>query len=179
MKSNIALIGFMGAGKTSIARELARRLGRTLVHLDRLVEERAEKTIAQIFAEDGEILFRELEIEVVAVVARLKNQVIDCGGGIVLNQINIARLHQDAVIVYLTASPGVLHKRIGEQIGTRPLIGTERLSERIAKLLQFRRPLYEAAADITIGTERLPICTVVDEIIAHPAVNGKNTGWNF
>ena len=76
-----------------------------------MIEQKAGKTIPEIFREDGEIAFRELEIEVSKEAAEEKNAVIDCGGGVVLNKINIDRLRKDTVIVYLTASPGVILKR--------------------------------------------------------------------
>ena len=103
MKSSIALIGFMGTGKTAVGRALAKKLNREFVELDSLIEQRAGKSIPDIFQQDGEIAFRELEIEVTKEVSRAKNLVIGCGGGIVLNKINIDRLRKEARIVYLTA----------------------------------------------------------------------------
>ncbi|NQT04591.1 MAG: shikimate kinase, partial [Dehalococcoidia bacterium] len=92
MKSNIALVGFMGTGKTDVGRLLAGKLGKDFIELDELIEQKAGKTIPEIFQQDGEIAFRELEIEATGEAAEKKNAVIACGGGVVLNQINVDRL---------------------------------------------------------------------------------------
>ena len=89
MKTNIALVGFMGVGKTAVGEALAKKLDRKFVELDLLIEQRAGKPIPEIFQQDGEVAFRELEIEVTKEVSRDKNLVIACGGGLVLNKINI------------------------------------------------------------------------------------------
>ena len=98
MKTSIALIGFMGTGKTAVGKALAAKLGREFVELDSLIEQKAGKTIPEIFQQDGEIGFRELEIEVAKEVAVKKKAVIACGGGIVLNKINIDRLRKEGII---------------------------------------------------------------------------------
>lgn len=166
MKTNIALIGFMGTGKTVAGQALAGKLGRKFVELDSLIEKKAGKTIPEIFQQDGEVAFRELEIEVAKEVSERKNLVIACGGGIVLNKINIDRLKQEAIIVYLTASPMVTLKRTLGDGQTRPLLHVrDKLSE-IRELLKFRKPYYERAADIEINTSRLNTDSVVEQIIS-------------
>ncbi|TET26383.1 MAG: shikimate kinase [Dehalococcoidia bacterium] len=165
MKSSIALIGFMGVGKTAVGRVLARKLKRKFVELDSLIERRAGKSIPEIFREEGEVAFRKLEIEVTEAVSRNGNQVIAAGGGVVLNKINIDRLKEDSLIVYLTAPPKVILKRI-EAGGERPLLEVTNPTLTIQELLSFRKPFYERAADIKIDTSRLDIDSVVDEIIA-------------
>ena len=97
MKSNVALIGFMGVGKTAVGKALAKKLDWELIELDSLIEQKAGKPIPEIFEQDGEIAFRELEIEVAKDVSQGENTIIACGGGIVLNQINIDRLRQKLV----------------------------------------------------------------------------------
>jgi shikimate kinase len=124
------------------------------------------KSISQIFAKDGEIAFRQLEIELVKEIAQGKNQVIACGGGIVLNKINIDRLKSEAMIVYLTASGAVILERTSAVKNKRPLLKSSNKEETINKLLRFRKPFYERAADITIDTSKLDINAVADEIIA-------------
>ncbi len=165
MKTNIALIGFMGVGKTVVGQALAKKTGRKFIELDSLIEQKAEKTIPEIFKEDGEIAFRELEIEVTKEVAREKYSVIACGGGLVLNKINIDRLGEGAKIVYLTASPRVILKRTSSQAGQRPLLEVDNPTLAIRELLKFRRPFYERAADIIIDTSKLDINTVAKQII--------------
>jgi len=122
MKSSIALIGFMGVGKTAVGQALAEKLSRTFVEMDVLIEQKAGKPIPEIFQQDGEIAFREMEIEVAKEVSQGKNQVIACGGGVVLNKINIDRLKKGAVLVYLTASPEVILKRTSGDGDKRPLL---------------------------------------------------------
>ena len=166
MKTNVALIGFMGAGKTAVGRLLAEKLNKKLVELDSLIEHKAGKSIADIFQEDGEIAFRQLEIEVTKEVAGNKNQVIACGGGIVLNKINIDRLKDEAVVVYLTASPEIIQERVSIDEGIRPLLKKSNKALTIRELLEFRQPFYERAADIKIDTSELDIEAVAQQIIA-------------
>ena len=95
-----------------------------------------------------------------------KNLVIACGGGIVLNKINIDRLREESVIVNLTASPDVLLGRIWRAGGKRPLLNTPNKASTIQELLAFRKPFYERAADVRIDTSRLDIDSVVEQIIS-------------
>ena len=165
MKSDIALIGFMGVGKTAVGEALAKKLGNKFIELDGLIEQRAGKTISDIFRQDGEIAFRELEIEVVKEVSRGENQVIACGGGVVLNKINIDRLREKSIIVYLMASPRVILKRSSADENKRPLLDIPDRARQIRELLRFRRPFYERAADIKIDTSKLGVESIVGQII--------------
>ena len=166
MKTNIALIGFMGAGKTAVGRLLAEKLGKKPVEMDNLSEIKAGKPIPDIFSEDGEAAFRQLEVEVTKGVAGKRNQVIACGGGVVLNRINIDRLKKGAVVVYLTASPEVILQRVSDDSPVRPLLENSNKELTIRKLLRFRQPLYEQAADIKIDTSEMDIEAVAEQIIA-------------
>jgi len=166
METNIALIGFMGTGKTAVGQLLAKKLGSRFFELDLLIEQKAGKSIPDIFQQDGEVAFRELEIEVTKEVSKDKNLVIACGGGIVLNKINIDRLRQQSRIVYLTASPGVILKRVADEEGQRPLLEVDNPTLTIREMLSFRKPFYERAADITINTSKLDIDAVAGQIIS-------------
>ncbi len=165
MKSNIALIGFMGTGKTAVGQLLAKRLGQKFIEMDSVIERKAGKSIPEVFQQDGEIAFRELEIEVTREVAKNKYSVIACGGGIVLNKINIDRLRENTIIVYLTASPRVILERVSAEKGQRPLLEVDNPTLTIRELLQFRKPFYERAADVKINTSRLSVNTVAERII--------------
>ena len=165
MKTNIALIGFMGVGKTLVGRLLAKKLSRKFIELDSLIEQQAGKSIPEIFEQDGEIAFRELEIEATKRIAREKYSVIACGGGLVLNKINIDRLREEARIVYLTASPRAILKRVSSEEGQRPLLEVDNPTLTISELLKFRKPFYERAADIIINTSKLDIDAVAEQII--------------
>ena len=165
MKTSIALIGFMGTGKTAAGKLLARKLRKEFAELDSLVERKAGKTIPEIFQQEGEMAFRELEIEVAREVSGRKNVVIACGGGVVLNKINIDRLREECLMVYLTASPDVIIQRTSNSINKRPLLNTGNRTWAVRKLLELRRPFYEQAADITVDTSKLDINSVVEQII--------------
>ena len=165
MKTNIALIGFMGTGKTAVGQLLAEKLGSNFVELDSLIEQKVGKSIPSIFQQDGETTFRELEIEATKEVAQGRNLVIACGGGVVLNKINTDRLRENARMVYLTASPEVILKRVASEEGQRPLLEVDDPALTIRDMLRFRKPFYERSADITINTSRLDIEAVAEQII--------------
>jgi shikimate kinase len=165
MKSGIALIGFMGVGKTAVGQALAARLRKEFIELDAVIESQAGKRIPEIFRQDGEIGFRELEIAAVKAVADKKDAVIACGGGVILNTINIDRLRKDCIIIYLTATPEVILNRTSADKTQRPLLmGSDKI-EKIEKLLKFRRPFYERAADYKVDTSKMDIDSVVEKIL--------------
>ena len=155
----------MGTGKTAVGQLLAERLGSNFVELDSLIEQKAGKSIPGIFQQDGEITFRELEIEATKEVAKGRNMVIACGGGVVLNKINTDRLRQNATMVYLTASPEVILERVASEEGQRPLLEVDNPALTIREMLRFRKPFYERAADIKIDTSKLDINAISEQII--------------
>ena len=166
MKTSLALVGFMGTGKTAVAKALARRLNKEFIELDSLIEEKAGKSIPEIFRQDGEAAFRRLESEVTEQAAGRKNAVFAGGGGIVLNKINIEHLKKECVIVYLTASPEVILKRTAGAKNKRPLLEVADRAQRVRELLKQRQPLYEQAADIKIDTSGLNINSIAGQIIS-------------
>lgn len=165
MKTNIALIGFMGTGKTAVGQALAKKLEMDFVELDAVISLEAKKPIPQIFEEGGEVAFRELEMQAVKQAAQEMRVVVACGGGVVLNWINIERLQQNAVVVCLTASPKATLKRVSREVGQRPLLEVEDPLTRIREMIRFRAPFYARAADITVNTTTKGIDSVLEEII--------------
>ena len=165
MRTSIALIGFMGTGKTAVGQRLAEKLGKEFIELDALIEKKAGKPIPEIFRKEGEIRFRELEIEATLETAAKKNAVIACGGGIVLNKINIDRLMKQCVIVCLEASPAVILKRTSGDTDGRPLLAVTDREQQIKELQKQRKPYYERAAEITVNTSRISINAATDKII--------------
>ena len=165
MKTNIALIGFMGTGKTAVGQMLAGQLGLKFIETDSLVSAQAGQSIPRIFQEGGETAFREAEIRAVREAARERRAVIACGGGVVLNWINIDRLRQTSVVVRLMATPAVTLKRVSREVGQRPLLEVGEPLARIREMLKFREPFYQRAADVTVNTSRLGVTAVADAIM--------------
>lgn len=158
----VVLMGFMGTGKSEVGRRLAQRLGRAFVDTDQLVEERAGKRVATIFAEDGEPAFRAFERDAVADAAARGGAVIAVGGGAVLDLENVRRLREAGVLIYLTARPDVILRRVGDG-AQRPLLRDDPRGA-VTRLLAERGPFYEAAADVTIDTSEHTADGVVAEI---------------
>jgi 3-dehydroquinate synthase len=170
---NIVLIGFMGAGKTAVGRELAGRLGWPFYDTDAVVEQAAGKYVAAIFDEDGEARFREHERRVVAQVARHRPAVIACGGGVVTDPRNVRALTRTGRIVLLEATVDRTLARVGA--GTdRPLLRQDP-SARAASLLEQRRPLYRKAAEIVIDTDDLTIDAVATRVVEAVALHERRT----
>jgi len=164
-KSNIALIGFMGTGKTTVGEILAKKLNKSFIELDKFIEKIAGKTIPEIFKEDGEIRFRELEIEACKKISDKKNLVIACGGGVVLNKINIDYLKQNSIIICLEATPDIIFERtMKDGKEKRPLLSNPNPKKTIQDLLEFRAPFYKAASQFTINTEK-DLDSIVKEIL--------------
>jgi len=159
---NIVLVGFMGTGKTVIARRLAEDTGMTYVSTDDLIETREGRTINSIFREDGEPYFRALEKEVVKEVAVKAGQVIDAGGGVVLDGENVDNLKKGGVVICLWAEPGTIYDRTREY-GHRPLLNVDDPKGRIRDILEKRKPFYRKA-DFHIDTTDLAIDQAVERI---------------
>lgn len=155
MKTNITLIGYMGTGKTIVGQLLAEKLDMNLIEVDWLIQQEAGITIPEIFAREGETGFREREIAAVKKITDERNSVVACGGGVVLNRINIDRLRESSVIVYLKASPETILKRVSGEAGQRPLLEVEDRLNTIREMLKYREPFYRRAAEITVNTTRL------------------------
>jgi shikimate kinase len=155
----------MGTGKTAVGQRLAEKLDKEFIELDALIEKKAGKPIPEVFRKEGEIRFRELEIEATRETAGKKNAVIACGGGIVLNKLNVDRLTKQCVIVCLEASPAVILKRTSGDKDGRPLLAVSDRQQQIKELLKYRRPYYERAAEITVNTSRISINAAADKII--------------
>jgi shikimate kinase len=176
MKSSVALIGFMGAGKSEVAAVLAQKLGKGFVELDTLVVELAGKSIPAIFEQDGEAVFRKMESQVALEVSEKKGLVIACGGGVVLNPANIDALKKEAMVIYLKATPEALLARLKNERGARPLMKTADKAPRIKELLKFRAPLYEKSADIVIDTTALDVEEVAQAVISKLKEYARTSG---
>lgn len=159
----LVLIGFMGSGKSSVGRSVARRLTAPYIDLDACIEERAGVSIAQLFASRGEDAFRQIETQVLGESLH-HAAIIATGGGVVTREPNRSVLKAAsqsglAIVVYLRAQPETLTERIRRQPGLRPLIdgqstlGQVQTAARVRELLATRAPLYEECADAIIDTD--------------------------
>jgi len=165
--SNIVLTGFMGAGKTSVGREVAARLGRPFIDLDDLIVARAGKSIPEIFAQDGEGAFRALEAALCREMSEPAGLVIAVGGGAVVNPANREALAAGGALICLDAAPEILLRRIGDD-DNRPMIaGGDRLT-RIRELLTQRAPAY-AAIPAHLDTTHLSIPAAAERVMSAAA----------
>ena len=148
---NLALIGFMGTGKSSVGRLVAEQLHFDYLDTDELIQSRASRTIADIFKKDGEPAFRKLEQQLVSELAARKRTVIATGGGLPTDPVNLASLKTHALIVCLWASPEKIWERVRNQTH-RPLLCDPNPKLKIRELLAAREPFYRQA-DVLINTD--------------------------
>ncbi len=161
--NNIYLVGFMGTGKSSVGLHIAREIKGDFVDLDKLIEEKEDKTIADIFKEKGEPYFRGLEKNFLKDVANKKNQIIACGGGIVIDPDNIKLMKDNGTMICLAATPDVILERTRKS-NHRPLLNVPDPLEAIQALLADRQKLYDQA-DITIDTSEISIKEVATRVL--------------
>lgn len=152
MGNNIFLIGFMGTGKSTIAKIIKEETGRALVEMDERLEAEAGMTINEIFEKYGEPHFRDLETELIRTIGNEGNTVVSCGGGVPMREVNVEAMRKSGTIVYLETTPETIFERVRYSTN-RPLLNGNMNVEYITKLMNERRPKYEAAADVTVSTE--------------------------
>ncbi len=143
---HIFFVGFLGAGKSTLARNLGELFHRRYVDTDRLAERIAGKSLAEIYEDDGEELFRQAETEVLQTLKSKKSLLVSCGGGIVEKDINLALMREMGVIVFLDGDLSDSLRQI-QRTDRRPDLGSV---ENATQLYRRLRPRYEVAADITI-----------------------------
>ncbi|WP_205880959.1 shikimate kinase [Limisphaera ngatamarikiensis] len=160
---NVALIGFMGSGKSAVGKLVAAELGFDFLDTDEKIEQAAGMSIPEIFRSLGEAGFREWERRIVRSLAGLRNTVIATGGGLPTYDDHLERLKEHSLVVCLWASPEVLFERVRHHTH-RPLLQTEDPLQRIRELLARREPWYRRA-DVMIGTEQRSIREVAAQVI--------------
>lgn len=159
---NIILIGFMGSGKSTVAALLSKKLRVNCIETDKEVLARSHRnSIGEIFVKDGEMRFRELELEVASHLGDRKDVIISTGGGMVINKLCIDHLKQNGVVVYLETSFEVIEKRLNGD-DTRPLFSDV---NKARKLFQFRKHLYEEYEDIRITTDNQTAEEITNSIL--------------
>ena len=150
---NVILIGFMGAGKTSIGQEFAARSGRAFLDTDEYIEKKAGMTVSNIFDTMGEETFRKMETEALRDLIRASGYyVISVGGGLPMREENRSLLKELGTVVYLKVSPETVAERLKGDT-TRPLLKGDNPRKKIEELLSVRGPLYEEAAHIIVDTD--------------------------
>jgi len=161
---NIFLIGFMGAGKSTVARELAKKLGMKLVEMDERIVKEQGMSINDIFAKYGEERFRDIESDLIVTIGNEGNTVVSCGGGVVVKARNTEYMKKNGRSVFLSATPETVFERV--KSGTdRPILNGHMNVEYIAELMEKRRTLYEAACDVKIATDGKKVGEICEEII--------------
>jgi len=160
---NIVLTGFMGTGKTTIGRALAKKLQMRLVDIDEEIEKEQKMSINDIFSRHGEPHFRDIETAMIQELSRDKNIIISTGGGAVLRDENMEALKENGIIFCLNATAETILERTGRS-QDRPLLKVENPKEKINELLAYRRPFYERAG-IMIETDGKTPLEVVQEIM--------------
>ena len=159
---NLALIGFMGTGKTSVGRHVAEYLGFDFLDTDELIQSRTGRTINDIFVQDGEPAFRELERQVVEELATRQQTVISTGGGLPTNPDNLAQLKRHALVVCLWTAPEKIWERVKNQ-SHRPLLHAADPQQKIRDLLAARAPFYRQA-DVLVNTDQRSAREVAQQI---------------
>lgn len=165
--NHVILIGFMGCGKSSVGKALADAMGIPFVDTDGMIEEQAGRKINDIFREDGEEYFRELETSVLKqLLSAQERKVIAVGGGLPVREINREYLKRLGTVVYLLAKVETLTGRL-EGDDTRPMLRGGELKKRIETLMDARGELYGEAADVCVETDDKDFEQIVKEIMAY------------
>ncbi|MDO5572902.1 MAG: shikimate kinase [bacterium] len=163
--NNIVLIGFMGSGKTTVGQLLAQTLGYTFADTDQLIEAGESMTVADIFAQNGEGYFRQLETLIMEEVSgTMDHTVLSVGGGLPMTGSNHKYLKKCGKVVYLKVSEQTVINRLKGN-SDRPLLSGDDATEMIYKLLALRAPTYQSLADITIAADHMTVEEIVQEII--------------
>ncbi len=163
-RSNIYLVGLMGAGKTTVGRQLARRLGRRFVDVNHEIVERTGVSIPTIFEIEGEEGFRRREAQAIAELTSATDVVLATGGGVVLNPENRNRLHDTGWVIYLNVPPALLYERTRHD-RNRPLLRVPDPKAKLEELHAIRDPLYREIAHLVVDGSHLVASGVVHYLL--------------
>ena len=164
-RNNTVLTGFMGCGKSTVGKSLAKATGRDFLDVDKYIVDKAGCSISRIFAEHGEEYFRALETEALnEIYNTVTGTVISTGGGLPMRKVNRDILNRLGEVVYLDVSPECVYERLKDDT-TRPLLQSENPMERIEELLGFRRPVYLDGADRTVNVSYRTVEDIIKDII--------------
>ncbi len=164
MSRHVVLVGFMGAGKSTVAALIAQRLGWPCIDLDLEIEQEAGRSIADIFADEGEEVFRARETRALEGLAAREPSVIACGGGVVLKVQNRALLKELGTVVYLVVTAEEAIARVGD-LTTRPLLAGAGGTLAATQLLSARESLYRSVADLVVDTAGRTSSEVAESVL--------------
>ena len=168
---NVACVGLPGSGKTTIGRQLAKRLDISFFDSDSVIERHTGCSIREFFERDGEKSFRDLEQEVIDELTQTGSCVLSTGGGVVLRQVNRDNLHQRCQVVYLHSAPEEIFRRL-QHDRHRPLLQVPDPLAKLKELYELRDPLYRETAHFVIETGRPSVSTMVNMIVMQLEVAG-------
>jgi shikimate kinase len=169
MTKHLYLTGYRGSGKTTVGRLLAERLGRVCIDLDDEIESHAGRSIREIFADEGEASFRDMETAALGRVAQTSPAVISLGGGAILRAENRERIAASGIAVWLRIDTDTVLRRLAADTTTaqrRPSLTGLPPREEVESLLNQREPLYRAVADHEVDTAGKSVAAIVEEIVA-------------
>ena len=161
---NIFLIGFMGSGKSTIAKALNKHYGMQVLEMDEMLEKQEGMCISDIFAEKGEDYFRELETAFLANMCGQQGAVVSCGGGVPLREQNVIEMRKNGIVIWLQASPETILNRVKEN-DDRPLLRGNKNVTFISEMMEKRREKYENASDFVVKTDGKSSREIADEIM--------------
>ena len=162
--NNIYLVGMMGSGKSVTAKKLAALLGYGFVDLDQWIEERHRRSINDIFEKEGEVFFREAEAALLKEASTSAPRVVATGGGTILKQDNVDRMHATGTLVFLETSPDVLWDRVRHK-KDRPLLKSADPKEKLMGIFSERLSFYEKACDFKVNTDGQTAEAVAEKIL--------------
>ena len=162
---NIVLIGFMGAGKSTIAGMMHEAFSMEVIEMDQVIADQQGMSIPEIFEKYGEEYFRDLETNLLIDMQDRQNVIISCGGGVALRERNVKEMKRNGKVVFLAASPETILERVKDD-NDRPLLNGHKNVEYISRMMETRRPKYEAAADFIISTDGKSSYDICREIVS-------------
>ena len=161
--SNLILIGFMGTGKSTIARQLSKQLDMPFFEMDEMIVQKEGMEISDIFKEKGEDYFRNVETTLLKNLLQKERGILSCGGGIVLRDENIQAMKKHGTVILLTAKPETILKRV-QHNQSRPVLNGKKNIDDITKLMKEREERYHMTADILISTDGKSLSQICEEI---------------
>lgn len=161
---NILLIGFMGAGKSTVSAKLSELLAMEIMEMDAYIQKKEGMSIKDIFATNGEEYFRNCESNTLIELRERKRMVVSCGGGVPLREKNVELMKTSGYVVWLTATPEAIYERVKDST-ERPLLNGNMNVPFIQNLMESRREKYERAADIVIDTTGKEIESICEELL--------------